>query len=123
MILLKWLCYIVVTSWGVLIAQRIYIASNDTSGSRFKIGDRVALLDMFTDSVTNTGNHMPYHGEVLAVRRHHQFRYEYDVLPDFSKSGDYARAVFEHNLSFAHDADNPPVNKLTSSIDSLHKLK
>ena len=123
MILLEWLCYLLVTAWALLIAQRIYIASNDTSNSRFEVGERVALMDMFVDSKLNTGNHMPYHGEILAVRRNHQFKFEYDVLPDYSPSGDYVRAVLEHNISYPHDSDKSPTIKLTSSIESLHKLK
>ena len=122
-ILLKSLTLLIVTAYGLLIGQKIYKISQHTDDSKFKVGDRVALMTMWMNSQANTGGHMPFHGEVLAVRRHKNFKFEYDVLPDYSETGDYERNVLEHDISHQHESDTPPTVTLTSSVELLSRLK
>jgi len=122
MIILEWACYAAVLAYAALIFRHMCTVSNKTDGSKFKVGDRVVLSLLFVESTYDTGNHMPYHGEVLAVRRSAFALYEYDVLPDYSYNGDYIRSEKEANLTYPHDTDTNP-KSLVRIIDDMSKVQ
>ena len=85
----------------------------DTSKSRFKTGERVLVITKYADSVCHTGGHAPYFAEIIRVRRHHEYKFEYDMIYD---DGELEEGLFEHNL------EGPTISTRPSIVHTLNDL-